>query len=462
MKNGRHCTEKEVSELSKLAIGKSFRNLKDEANMKVDEKKLNKGVLGNIVEFSVFGIEANNNSEPDFIDAEIELKVTPYRKVRKNDVSAAERLSLNIIDFLTEYKNDFYSSHFWFKNKRIQLIWYLSEGKGTSLDSVITHEKLFDLIHSEDLKQIEEDWNYIVGMIKKGRAHELSESDTMYLGACRKGNKTSKPKKQPFSEIVVEPRAFCFKQSYMTQLVKRYIGNYENVEKILNDKNKAFVEYMNDVQNKYKGKTFQQLVEKFNYKYDTRNDFELIVMRMFGVKSKLSKTDEFLKANIVPKTVRIEKNGKITESMSFPAFKFYDVFYENWESSELRNFFQTTKFMFCVFKNDGNDYIFEGFKLWNMPESTIENDLKEVWEKTKLVLASGNIVNRIDNNKRYNNFPGSKDSKVAHVRAHGNKGQKPYPLPVKDKLTGLTEYTRHCFWLNSKYVREILSEFIDN
>ena len=38
-----------------------------------------------------------------------------------------ERLVLNIINYMEEYKNDFFNSHFWYKNNRIQIIWYLYE-----------------------------------------------------------------------------------------------------------------------------------------------------------------------------------------------------------------------------------------------------------------------------------------------------------------------------------------------
>ena len=57
----------------------------------------------------------------------IELKVTPYRKLKSGKLSAKERLVLNIIDFENEYKNEFRSSHFWYKNNKIQLLWYLWE-----------------------------------------------------------------------------------------------------------------------------------------------------------------------------------------------------------------------------------------------------------------------------------------------------------------------------------------------
>lgn len=76
----------------------------------------------------------------------------------------------------------------------------------------------------------------------------------------------------------------------------------------------------------------------------------LIISRMFGVKSNLSETDEFLKANIIPKTLRIDKSGRIKESMTFPAFKFTEIACLSWENSEFREVLESTKYMFSVFK----------------------------------------------------------------------------------------------------------------
>lgn len=55
----------------------------------------------------------------------------------------------------------------------------------------------------------------------------------------------------------------------------------------------------------------------------------MLINRMFNVKSELDKTDEFQKANIVPKTIRIEENGRIKECISFPAFEFTNIVEQN-------------------------------------------------------------------------------------------------------------------------------------
>lgn len=463
MKKGRHYSEYEISVITQSALGKSFRDIKNSSLVDYDYVKMQKGKLGDLIEQGLFGIASNGESEPDFIDAGIELKVTPYKRNKDNTLSAKERLVLNMIDFETEYKNEFETSHFWFKNNKLQIIWYLYEKDKDKLDYKLTHEKLLNLAMSDDLKQIEQDWNTIINKIRNGKAHEISEGDTMYLGACPKGANSNDTRKQPFSDIRAMRRAFCFKQSYMTQLVRKYIGDYSNVEKVLLNTTEILEEYVEKVVKKYKGLPEKELRKIFDVKSTAKNVYGIIVARMFGVRGNLAKTDEFLKANIIPRTIRIEKNKRIEQSFPFPSFKYIELVKEDWESSEFRNVLETTKYMFFVFENDGTDYIFKGIKLWNMPETDIETYVKEMWIKTKNVILSGNIVKGFDSNgNRMTNFPGMSDSPVCHVRPHALNANDTYPLPVMDKVTGLTDYTKHCFWLNNKYVEKILKDLIDD
>lgn len=460
MKKGRHYLEEEIGFIAQSAIGKSFRDIRDTEVITVEDGKITKGSLGGIIEQSLFGIEANGESEPDFIDAGIELKVTPYKRNKDNTLSAKERLVLNMIDYMTEYKNEFFSSHFWFKNNRLEIMWYLHEENKDKLDFKITNEILMNLAESEDIKQIEQDWYTVINKIKAGKAHEISEGDTMYLGACTKGANASSKRKQPFSDILAKNRAFCFKTSYMTQLVRKFIGDYSNVEKILANTNQTFDEFVNNVINKYKGKTQKELMKLFNIDSTAKSINSILVSRMFGVKGSLNETEEFLKANIIPKTVRIEQNGRIKESMSFPAFKYNELVNQEWENSDLRESLESTKYLFFVFKMENNEYVFKGIKLWNMPEMVIDNEVQTMWQKTVDIIKSGNIVKSVDRGYRETNFPGASENKACHVRPHARDAQDTYPLPVADKLTGATEYTKHCFWINNSYLEELLKEFI--
>ena len=458
MKKGRLFNRQEIEVISKSAIGKTMNDILKEELISIGNID-NKGGLGQMIEKYLFGIQTNNESEPDFMPAGIELKATPYKKIKGDKLSAKERLVLNIINYMDEWKNDFRHSHFWMKNNTIQLLWYLWEPDKDYKDFKITHERLMELVKSEDIKQIESDWNYIVNKIKDGKAHELSEADTMYLGACTKGANSNSKREQPFSNMKAMQRAFCFKTSYMTQLVRKYIGNYSDVEKVLKGTKDTFNQYVSEVINKYKGKSQKELMREFKIDSKAKNINSMLISRMFNVKGKLADTEEFQKANIIPKTIRIEENGRIKESISFPAFKYTELINQNWEDSDLREQLETTKYMFFVFKKIKGEYIFKGIKLWNMPETDIESSVMEMWKKTYNTVKNGNIVKTVVNGVRKTNFPGMSENEVCHVRPHGRNAKDTSPLPIADKVTGVTEYTKHCFWINNNYIKEILKEF---
>ena len=461
MKKGRKYDEKEIEYISKSAIGKSFDTIIKENESEYSTDEYNKGSFGHIVEKYLFGIDLNNASEPDFINAGVELKVTPYRKLKNNKLSAKERLVFNIINFEEEYKEEFETSQFWYKNNKLQILWYLWEEGKERQEFKITHQKLLDLALSEDLPQIKKDWDDIVFKIKQGKAHEISEADTMYLGACTKGATAKSLRSQPFNSILAMQRAFCFKTSYMTQLVRKYIGDYSKVEKILKDNDEDFMDFVHKVVNKYIGKTIEELKEIFKIETTAKNLNSILTARMFGVEGKLTDTEEFLKAKIIPKTIRIEENGKMKESISFPAFKYIDIYSQEWDESDLKDELETTKYMFFIFKRKDEGYIFKGVKLWNMPETDIETHVKDVWLKTKETITSGNIIKRVEGNKRFTNFVGMSENEVSHVRPHAKNAKDTYPLPVQEKLTGVKEYTKHCFWINNSYIIKELEEFIN-
>lgn len=460
MKKGRLYNRQEIELISKSAIGKSVNDILNEETVTVEDKEKNKGGLGQLIEKYLFGINSNSDSEPDFMPSGIELKVTPYKRIKGGKLSAKERLVLNIIDYMTEYKNTFRSSHFWYKNNKIQLLWYLWEANKDKKDLIITHEKLLELDKNEDLRQIEEDWNFIINKIREGKAHEISEADTMYLGACSKGANALSIREQPFSDIPAMQRAFCFKNSYMTQLVRKYIGDYSNVEKVLKGTNNTFNEFVLNIIAKYKGKSQNELMKEFNMDTKAKNVNSMLISRMFNVKGKLSETEEFQKAKIIPKTIRIEENGRIKESISLPYFKYTEIVNQDWETSDLREELETTKYMFFIFKRKNGEYIFKGIKLWNMPEVDIKTSVMEMWKKTYNTIKTGNIVKSIENGIRKTNFVGMSENNVCHVRPHGRNANDVCKLPVADRLTGATEYTKHCFWINNNYIRKIFNEYI--
>lgn len=468
MKKGRLYERQEIEVIAKSAIGKSVNDiLKEDLITVTDDNASNKGGLGLLIEKYLYGIDANSDSEPDFMPAGIELKVTPYKKLKSGKLSAKERLVLNTINYIESSKEkSFYESHFWFKNNTIQLIWYLWKKGKDKKDLKITHEMLLELIHSEDLNQIEQDWKYINKKIKNGKAHELSEADTMFLGACTKGTNSKQKRPQPNGPDAM-PRAFCFKTSYMTQLVRKYIGSYDDVEKILEGTNLLFMDYIDNVLKDYVGMSQEELLKMFNIKKNQKDKNSVIINKIFNVKKGLKNTAEFLKANIIPKAILINKNGKIKESISFPSFKFKNIIEQNWEDSDLKEELETTKYLFFIFEEEKNNTFFKGYKLWNMPQTIIDSVIKECWEKTVNKIKCGvnfKIKNTSNGPIVENDLPGLSDNGIIHVRPHTSKSA--YKLKngfskgnIKkhaDELPDGQFMTKQSFWFNNTYIKKVL------
>lgn len=453
-KYNRGLTKGEIEKISKEVVGKTFGEL-GEFKYNLDDFNY-KGGMGVLMEENVFQYEANSDANPDFYEAKIELKVTPVKKNKNGTYSAKERLVLNIINYMEEYKNTFETSSFWHKNENLNLIFYLwEEGVPRSDYKIIKH--LLYTYPKEDLLIIKQDWEVIVNKIKNGLAHEISEADTLYLGACPKGKNKDSLRRQPFSEIPAMQRAYCLKTSYMTNLVRtRVMDEYtESLISAADLQNKTFEESLYDKIKTFIGISKTELINMFGLNSKSKDVMERIFAKMLGIKGKVNDTDEFQKANITCKTVRVNEDNTITESMSFPAFKYKEIILEEWETSILRNTFSENKYLFVIFKEKDDEFYFLGIKLWNMPLSILDTEVKSVWEKTVEVIKCGNIVKSIGRTRK-TNFPGMKENSVAHVRPHGRDSKDVFELPVVDKITGSKAYTKHCFWLNNKYIELII------
>ena len=453
-KYNRGLTKEEIEKISEEVVGKTFGEL-GEFKYNLDDFNY-KGGMGVLMEENVFQYDANNDATPDFYEAGIELKVTPIKKNKNGTYSAKERLVLNIINYMEEYKNTFETSSFWHKNENLNLMFYLwEEGIPRSDYKIIKH--LLYTYPEEDLLIIKQDWEVIVNKIRNGLAHEISEADTLYLGACTKGANKESVREQPFSEILAKQRAYCLKTSYMTNLVRTKVMD-EYTESLISAEelhNKTFEESLYYKIKSFIGKSKTELIKKFGLNPKSKDVIERIFAKMLGIKGKVNDTDEFQKANITCKTIRVNGNNTITESMSFPAFKYKEIILEEWETSTLRNTFSENKYLFVIFKEKNNEFYFSGIKLWNMPLSILDTDVKSVWDKTVEVIKSGNIVKSVGRTRK-TNFPGMKENDVAHVRPHGRDANDVFELPVADKLTGSKIYTKHCFWLNNKYIETII------
>lgn len=453
-----------IEEYSQKLIGKTFRQIWEEDDARqqmvvredsapygaseVSETKRNKGNLGQIIEEKFFHYECNSDSRADFHEAGVELKVTPYRINQNGSLSAKERLILTMIDYYQVVNESFEESHLWNKSRLILLVYYLYKKEiKCNLDYKISYSRLFTP-PEQDVKIIRHDYYLIVSKIKAGKAHELSEGDTLYLGAAPKAATSKNRRKQPFSDKLAKPRAFAFKNSYMTYVLNNYIvPGKATYEPIVRDGTvDSFEDYVAGKINRYRGYSVNELCAEFEIDNERRpkNLEAMLAYRMLGIKG--NHAEEFEKANIAVKTIRIGKNNRIKESMSFPTFRFTELIDEDWDDSTFGNYLRETRFLFVVYKFDTDDILrLRGCQFWNIPYEDLETQVRTVWEKTRKVIKDGLQVYMVDG-VRKNNLPKASENPVCHVRPHAQNAQDTYELPDGRR------YPKQCFWLNNTYI----------
>lgn len=416
--------------------------------------KTGKGGIGNAIEEGWFGYTPNSDTEPDFPEAGIELKVTPYLR-NKDKIRAKERLVCNIINYMEEYSKTFKTSAFWQKCNTLLIMTYEYLKNKPKEEFKIDSATLFSY-PEEDLAIIEQDWGKIMNKVRAGKAHEISEGDTLYLAACTKGANASSVREQPCSSQLAKQRAYSLKASYMTQILNKYIFGNEKSPRIIKSlealKSTSFEDYIINKVRPFYGKTQAQLREIFNIKSNAKSINEILLAKMLNIKGHISHTEEFKKAGIVPKTIRVQKDRTVKESMSFPTFDFIDLTHETiWEESTLYNYLAPTKFLFVIFQEQANgEYVFNRVMFWNISNKDLE-EVRKVWERTRHLIKEGVQLIKTTTQIR-NNLPKKSENEVAHVRPHGRNANDRCVLPDGRTMT------KQCFWLNNSYIAKQIND----
>lgn len=448
-----------------------------------------KGSLGNLIEKHYFGYEPNSDSKADFPDAGVELKVSPYELRKNGKVSAGERLVLTMINYNQEVQSSFYDSHVWDKCRLMLLIYYLRDrALPSNLDYIMKYVQLFQF-PEEDMAIILNDYKIITDKILHGRAHELSESDTMYLGACTKGQTASKSLvPQLYNKSVkAKSRAFCLKTSYMTYVLNNYlvpgIKTYYPKPVLATAQElstKDLPTVLQEKLSKYIGWHEEEIARVLNVSNNKNNkSYEAtLIYNMLGVKG--TRIEEFEKAGIVVKIVNYRKKKSNNQHLRLDDVNFLELnneLFDNdvidedgnpigWERSKMYDLLGNTQYLFAVFWETENGSVFKGSQLWGMNDIDLEI-ARECWSKLKRIVRKG-VELKLDSSGRvHNNLPGMSDNGIVHIRPHASKrhykfedgteiGDGGYsdstPLPNGVRIT------RQSYWINRAY----LDKQIDN
>lgn len=474
-----------IEQYGKKLVGKTFGEVISDSKLPYDAKqklfesygnKNRKGGLGNLIEELHFEYKANSDQNADFPKAGVELKASPYQISKKQKLSAGERMTVTMIDYNNPVEDDFEKSHVFEKIEKILMVYYLRDRLlPSNLEYSIDYVKLYSPTE-EDLLIIKEDYKKINDKIKAGKAHELSEGDTIYLGASTKGSTAEKSTVSQYynPDVKARKRAFSLKSGFMTQVLNNYIikdkDTYEPIVKNpLELKEKSFEEIVKDKIERHIGKSDEQLCLELNVENNNnKGKWSTLAFRMLGIKS--NKAEEFRKANIIVKAIRISEANTIIESSPLPTMPLSEIAVEEWDESHLNNYLEESKFLFVVFKEESGVLVLKGCQFYNIPKSLLEGEVRRGWENIQKVLKEGVQLTKKQEKSRVvieNNFPKMKDNEVIHIRPHSAKSYYLFEDGSthgagkeihSDLLPDGRRMTKQSFWLNNSFVYSILEE----
>lgn len=376
-------TEEELLEYTSNIKGKTFKEIDSKHLLDTASLTRAKGLLGHVVESGFYDYPINSDSRADFEELDIELKVTGYVKNKNGSLRAKERLVLSKINFNEIVNETFESSHVLGKCRKMLIIWYEYDSTKAAKDFMITDYQLYDM--SNDFEIFSNDFEIIRGKVLEGKAHELSEGDTSYLGACTKARTSADRTTQPYSDVLPKPRAYSLKNAYMTGILRELTEKPTILEINSKQEFKTVIEYVNDKLKPYFGKTQVEILEEITgQKYDEKipkNISKMISDELIGKDDDLAKIDDlFAKTCFIIKNLPIKEDGKPRERMSFKTISLSD-FETDWEDSYWKSYFEETTLIVICYQEKNKSR--NGFRvLKDVKKITFdENDLDE-FEKT--------------------------------------------------------------------------------
>lgn len=454
---------------SKQLVNRCLRDFVPDA----DEHK-GKGGLGQLVEELFFKYDINSRQEADFAFVNAELKCTPLKKSAKNeDLLIKERLACSMINYTEDWNKSFEQSHFYRKCLIMLIMFYLHQSNVSKLDLHFLFAVLWK-IPEKDLLIIRKDYETIISKIRNGKAETLSEGDTMYLGACRKGQKGDSLMVQHGSDIGAPRRAWSLKTTYMRivldEVKKNNVDgaycNYDikptELEELISVdelKSHSVDDVLKGRFAPYVGLGYSEICKKLDINPITAKSKYFVIANAIASNKKIDNvnlSEEFVKSGLTMKTIRINKNGKIKESMSFENIDYQEVYdCDEWTDSRLYELF-TSRFMFVIFKETDNllslpngktesEYKLDKVAFWTMPQADL-NVAMQYWENIRQCVKDDHI------SPEY--FWGIKDNRDFHVRPKATLAKDMVDTPNGTKAK------KYCYWFNAKYVKNIIDNEI--
>lgn len=418
--------------------------------------KLQKGVVGTIIEQCVLGYPPNSRQEADLVVQDgskiikMELKSTGMviDSSGSDHFVAKEPMSITAVGIYDLADQTFYSSFFWHKLEHMLLVYY-----HYSYDHAVKpydfrnfYIKGYDFheFNKEDELILKRDWEHVHSLIvsiiseKPGPKDKEWKEEVKNEYIDRHGEL-----RQVLSYIDLAPKyppRFRLKRSVVSLMIAKHFGyELEQLPGRYNEVSDIDIKCQ-ELTVKYSGKTVAELSKIFNISYsNSKNMSEKMIIGMFGgTSTKLNKIELFVRFGLIAKTIVLSHKGGKTEDMKLFHIDFEEMVKTtiidedgslkpmSFEDSMLYSYFADHEFLCAIFQEpdkdsipdtDSNDInnenslyrnIFLGFKRLVFSDDFIYNYVFKLWMDTR---------DKIMNNKLRIVFKHRKDGRFTRTRS---------------------------------------------
>ena len=471
-----------MDDLLTATIGKTLLQV-DNAKIFVRHKgqDLVKGIAGDIIEESVLGCKKDSKQEPDILVDEVltELKTTGMIEPKKKDsiyvFECKEPVSITAVSIPVIVNEEFETSNFWHKLAHMLWVYYWYKSPVTVKiegykDFPVLGYQFYEFSES-DKELLRHDWllvrDFLILIHHDYCTQEEREAQYPRLSHELRGQLMLIDTAPKFPN---NPR-FRLKRAYATVIADQYFSqkHFEKLDESINKYADIDRKCLLMTQ-KYKGMTFKQIAKelKVDINLDAKNFAESAVVKMFGGHvSKLNDIEDFAKIGLIAKSVPLEANGKGKEDMKLFQPNLVDWTREtDFEESAIYEYFSGHHFIFIIYRYEGRNVIFDGFKRIFFEEKVIMDNVKKTWDDVRDLIINKKlkierttnkngiaVINKSGTFKESPNFPKLSTHKV-FIRGGASKTLDKYKTLEINGLKMLPQFV----WLDKKYVQELINQ----
>lgn len=439
------------------------------------------GIAGDVIEQSVLRYPPNNHQEPDLIvDGEqVELKTTGLRKAKKKSgFEAKEPMSITAVSLDKIAAEDFESSAFFHKIRKMLIVYYLYDSESTVTAAEYAKFPIkgyqFHEFSEDELAILKNDWQIVHDFIERIQTEHPNEEERRLLYPHLSSALRHELMFIDTAPKYPNPPRFRLKRSVVTTMARKLFGNsFERLPQAYLTFS-AIDQKLHELAKANEGKNVKRLGLEYGIdELSAKNIAEEVIVRMFGGHGKMSDIELFSEIGLQAKSVTLTKTGARTEDIKFsPSIDFDDLANPNqsFENSLLYSQFANTQYLFVVFEEPSHSAPLEkntlrGFKRLNFDEDFIQKEVRPIWDEMRRLIFENKlvfvpeidkktglpIINKTGVIKGAPNFPKSKDS-VVFVRGSGSDSTKK-PLCIN----GVWMYCQN-IWVKGSYVVKRLEE----